>query len=271
MLFRNPVIITGLPRSGTTKTQFILTKLRNTVIFNELYLYLVGKDIFRGLIRTKIDKCCSFKKDRLPWGWSLQAGIHLPQSQREKLKLLVNNEKVFITEVYRSFGKLRLYGDKAPEYLFHIPHLVQKYNPKFILLVRDVRDCICSSILNWRKWHDKVSLDSHRWMHPRVEEAEKYFLSYLHAELEYFSMMKEQGVFVIKCEEMVRSNTAMISSLARFLDVDFDELNTLCSHYLSEKYSKRWPEMFPRGMKLAAETRKLVEEINEVTQVFQTV
>jgi len=265
MLFRNPVIITGLPRSGTTKTQFILTKLRNTVIFNELYLYLVGKDSFRGLIRTKIDECCRFKEDRLPWAWTLQAAIHLPRSQREKLKLLVNNERVFITEMYKSFGKLRLYGDKAPEYLFHIPYLVQKYNPKFILLLRDVRDCICSSILNWRKWYDKVPLDSHPWMHPRVEEAEKYFLSYLETELEYWSMMKGR-LFVIRCEEMVKSNTAMISSLAKFLDVDANELNSICSRYLSEKYPRRWLEMFPGGMKLSTETLELQGEIIKLSE-----
>jgi len=266
MLFRNPVIITGLPRSGTTKTQFILTKLRRTVIFNELYLYLVGKESFRGLIRTKIDECCRFKEDRLPWAWTLQAAIHLPRAQREKLKFLVNNEEVFITEVYRSFGKLRLYGDKAPEYLFHIPYLVQKYNPKFILLLRDVQDCICSSILNWRKWHDKVPLDSHSWMHSRVEEAEKYFLSYLEAELEYFNVMKEQGLFIIKCEEMVKGNTTMISSLAKFLDVDANELNSICSRYLSEKYPRRWPEMFPKGMKLSVKTKELIDTITSELQ-----
>jgi len=268
MLFRNPVIITGLPRSGTTKIQFILTKLINVVIFNELYLYLVGKEEYRGLIKKKIDGL-SFKNDAQ--NWSIRAAMYLPQSQRERLKLLVNNEQKFITGVYRSFGMPLLYGDKAPEYLFHIPYLVQKYNPKFILLVRDIRDCICSSILNWRKWRDKVPLSFHPWMRPGVEEAEKYFLSYLKVELEYFYIMKEQGVFVIRCEEMVRSNTVMISSLARFLEVDFNELNSICSHYLSEKYPRRWSEMFPGGMKLAVETRKLVEEINKVTSEFQTV
>jgi len=265
--FKEPIIILGLPRSGTTIIQYILTKLKNSIIFNEFLLYLLDlNDYYYNLVKQKINSCLNIKEDFM--NWSRNAAIYLDEDERKYLKnSLINlrEKKKFIDLVYSKFGQIKLYGDKAPEYLFHIKYLLDNFEPKFILIYRDIRDCICSSILNYYKWKNKVNIKHHLWMQPNIKEAEKFYLNYLKA-LDSIKLIKKDKLFIIKCEEFVKKNKKLIRALSEYLNVSYIELNDICDKYLIEKYYTKWDKIIPLINKmLSIETLNYLKKWNYET------
>lgn len=131
--------------------------------------------------------------------WFRSCGSYTPAAVFEALMRLVLSVPP---------GSARIWGDKSPAYIRHVPLLLEHFpDARIIHIVRDVRDCSLSAHKAWGK---SLLRTAQRWQDDVSKCQADGRL--------YRSRFKE-----IRYEDLLQDPRASLSSLCAFVNIDFDE------------------------------------------------
>lgn len=250
-----PVIITGQERSGTTLLRNLCNAHPDMALTMEFGNFLeLGNSLreYSAFIRKqqKINRHRSF----LVQGAREQIWFEIFKSRRfvrRYLKKLteLNCDIVDVEAVdetlKRIFSQATIVGDKLPYYIRRMDKLVGQPNLKKIVIYRDCRDVVSSTLqmvrTHWSKREFTKDIDSaekvaKRWV-SAIEQMETY----------------QEELYIIRYEDMISNPAQSIERLSRFLEIK------------SEGFPKEMIEN--RGEKRYLEflTRKELEIIDEIS------
>lgn len=243
MELRHPIMIVGVPRSGTSLLTATLNNHPNLYISPEshYFFYVWGnRKIFGDLNKSQ-----NFEK-LLPYFESLKyigsgwANTEIDTSTlRDKFfeleeKSYENLFLVFMELLAREKNK-KIFGEKTPLHLYFLPTILRFYNNvKIIHVVRDAR-AVVSSLLgtNWGKdliiyslfWKNCIGL------------------------IQKFKNAAQGNILEIKFEEMVEKPTKILSEICEFLEVPYFSsiLDVQYINTSSENAKKSYTKGFDRN------------------------
>ena len=216
-----PVIITGHERSGTTLLRNLCNAHPDMTLTMEFGNFLeLGKSLreYTAFIRKqqKINRHRSF----LVQGAREQIWFEKFKSRRFVLRYLkklsdlnrdvVDAEAVDVT-LKRIFSQTSVAGDKLPYYIWRLDELVGQPNLIKIVIYRDCRDVVSSTLqmvrTRWSKREFTKDIDSaekvaKRWVRA-IEQMEKY----------------QEELYIVRYEDMISNPAKSIDRLSKFLKI----------------------------------------------------
>lgn len=220
-----PVILVGLPRSGSSFLSDILSQIDDWYVFDDLYLYREAKAI-------GADKGClsEAQLDRLLYflGWQIRARIQFGtfsvpnmsmedvDAMDEALRTLYKNERVTWSELLEEW-MLRLahnqgcrrWGYKAPQDFLHTDILNSAFpGLKYIFIQRDPR----AMMRSLKYVHDNDG--NPKQYHPLV------YSLYWKSCAQKMAVMREQGdeFLLVRFEDLISRTADVAEDIAAFLD-----------------------------------------------------
>lgn len=199
-----PIFLFGVGRSGTTLLQTIINAhpkmgmLPENHFLLNFYLPTIGPNA------KSFDSKLPFQDEEF---------CRIPKEIRNLLKEKKFNSSIdFYSDILEKFALLndfQLVGDKDPEHINYLPHLIREFpRAKFIHIVRDPRDVILSRKKS--DWGKKYPILWH------IVEYKHQFLK-----AQNFSTNNKQ-FFQIKYEDLLVYPEETLKTLCNFLQVDFD-------------------------------------------------
>jgi hypothetical protein len=224
-----PVVIVGLPRSGSSYLSHVMSCLNDWFVFDDLYLYRKAVSIGAEgpLSRDHLEQLVFFL------GWQIRARL---QFDRDFLALRCTRDEVdrmdealletFTDEVVEWHELLeewlvRLalrhgcsrWGYKAPQDFMHMPMLAKLFpGVRFVLLVRDPRNNMASA--KYVSGEDGDPRHFHPLIHARYWKMAQS-LTFQHAE------GLNLPLHVVRFEDLVADPDGSARDIARFLGADF--------------------------------------------------
>lgn len=207
-----PIFITGMPRSGTTLIQTILSTNKKVYTIPETHIFNKGRRVFKNKVRIHDILISNIKV------WRQLFKSNLP-------KFIFKDEKSLITKFHLSLTKktsfsYKYYIEKTPSHLSYVP-LIRKHikDAKFIFVVRNMNNNLKSFDKLANTWNkDKItSLRTEqecRWI------SENYKI---------FNYYNSVDSFIINYDELTNAETSIkiIQKLEKFVgfSVKSDEHN----------------------------------------------
>ena len=205
-------IIVGAPRSGTTLLRLMLDSHPDLAIPPETWFLALAEPETRFGLEYHhgfLSAVTQYPPDSPGW---LDFGISVQQFD----EALAQVEPFDVAEGFRTFYRLYAarmkkprWGDKTPGYVLHIKTIQQLLpESRFIHIVRDGRD-VC---LSWRK----------TWFRPSND-----FATVVQHWREWVLAGRRQGeghpgYMEIRYEDLVAEPAAVLQSVCRFIDLEFD-------------------------------------------------
>lgn len=228
----NPLIIAGMPRSGTTLLQRLCyhhPQMRVTKEFGNFgfigdplssYMRRTAKRIQEingrwrilgtpGQLPTALVKKLRFR--------GLNHAANLRLAMAHLFRLARNGSgpvtlPALVAEARTIDPETRVVGDKLPQYIFMMNRLVEVEGLRRLVIYRDCRDVTSSYLLMARtKWSDRP------WIHD-TDTAEKIARNWVHA-IEIMECHADH-LFMIRYEDLVGDPPSEMRRLAEWLDVD---------------------------------------------------
>jgi hypothetical protein len=231
----SPVIVVGMPRSGSTLLTRILNESSELFMVNDFYFLqyvdsinrldtknletgkILAKDIVQR-IQARIER-----KDSP----ELECGLYFSAEDEQKLKKFIRNQLNLekstwydLLEQIMSFSASLLgktsWGYNTPQDYLHISRLKRHFpDAKFIYMMRDPRAVLCSyKYVKSNGYHE-----TNRY-HPILQG-----LAWRTA-IRSFLQQKSQGnCLLIRYEDLIANTNTELSRLSRFLGCNFSQLN----------------------------------------------
>jgi hypothetical protein len=231
----SPVIVVGMPRSGSTLLTRILNESSELFIVNDFYFLqyvdsinrldtknletgkILAKDIVRR-IQARIER-----KDSP----ELECGLYFSGEDEQKLKKFIRNQLNLekstwydLLEQIMSFSASLLgkksWGYNTPQDYLHIPRLKRHFpNAKFIYMMRDPR-----AVLRSYKYVKSNGYHETNRYHPILQG-----LAWRTA-IQSFLQQKSQGnCILIRYEDLIANTNTELSRLSKFLGCNFSQIN----------------------------------------------
>lgn len=214
--FSGPIFVVGLPRSGTkllrdllnqhpdigmpnVESQFLPYWSKNWASFSDLSIR-VNFNLFYG------------KVIQLPYFVSSNKEHDIISADEwfgkcNSYDIAGVFEALIRHDVDASRNSNKIWGDKTPSYIIHIPFLKSIFpNAKFIHIVRDVRDYSLSSKKTWGKNMVRATV---RW-HDRLATFQKYLSLY------------PNDILELKYENLIDDHEKELRQVCKFLSLSFD-------------------------------------------------
>lgn len=232
-----PVIVVGLPRSGSSYLAHVLSCLEGWFIFDDLYPYQKAATVGLSSAYDLSQDSEGLKKFVNQLSWQLWAKIKYEENfQVPDLSLEdpFEMEAALLTAIQTAgpmtwpqvleewmmrltlYGKKRRWGYKTPQDFMHMDELATIFpGAKFIYILRDPRKMM-RSFKNLPRVKTNGNQDGEsRQYHPAV-----YSLYWKNAyeKVQAFQKKGSAPVEVVKFEDLVRSPQAVAERLAQFLD-----------------------------------------------------
>lgn len=237
-----PVIVVGLPRSGSSYLAHVLSCLDNWFIFDDLYPYQKAATlgISSSFDLSKDPECLQKFVNQLSWQlWAkikFEENFQVPNlSLEDPFEMEAALLETFQADTFDKttpltwprvleewmmrltiHGQKRRWGYKTPQDFMHMDELAQIFpGAKFIYILRDPRKMMRSFKNLPRVKTDGRQDGESRQYHPAV-----YALYWKNA-YEKVNAFQQKGtapVEVVKFEDLVRSPEAVAKRLANFLD-----------------------------------------------------
>jgi len=215
--FTGPVFLVGMPRSGTKLLRVLLGQHpRAGMLHSETNFlpYLVGKwDQFGDL--SKYPNFCKFHRTVMAFPYFIyrqREGTLIPKRTWFELCKTYDPAGVFEALIRHDakveFGSAKIWGDKSPSYIAHLPLLKELFpDARFIHITRDVRD-YCLSIN--KAWGKNIIRAAQRWADSidKIREDSRKF---------------PQDYFEVKYEHLIEDPEHWIRRICTFLDIEFDD------------------------------------------------
>jgi hypothetical protein len=223
------LLITGSFRSGTSMLAQILNEHSQVVIANESFFFYDKKELdikLQMAIENKIES------GEVGPGWLLEK---MPKYKEFievcKQNMPLNHEQFMNLHIKYSEKRPIYYGDKLPEYVFHLKKIVKKWRPKIIFCLRDPRDVTLSQLKNYKKLMEKYGrIGNHWWAKPNIDAVfkDKNWYDYVSTwdklkrklKIEYYEFRYE--TFLTKTE-------LVVEEIAQFLGIRKDELSEIAT------------------------------------------
>lgn len=210
------LLIGGHVRSGTTLVRQLCNAHPDMAITHELRCFAAPEESYGAHARYILDDCLKRAK-RLPH--EAIPRFRLTSRYLWRLRMHYDNraggvQAMAVEAALRDlFPGTRIVGDKTPLYVFHLARLVKKPQLSILVVVRDARDVVNSTLERVKNgrwgtyWHN---IDTHeavaqRWVRAMLE-TERH---------------REQ-VQVIRYEDLVREPANELNRLAAWLNVNAD-------------------------------------------------
>jgi len=212
-----PLIITGCPRSGTSRINLCLNAhpkiftTHESTCFNNWNNKKFGKWLGKKLI---IDK-------------NRQRYFNMKGLSAKRIgHLLINSSSSFTGRDYfklikRQVSSQYYLGDKNPyRYLIRLEELLRFHQGRGVIIIRDARGVITSSLTNFqqgkRAW----------WMKNNLQEIENIWLECMELTKE---LKKRTDTYVLKFEDLLTQGEKELRALSNFLDLTYNKkmLDTL--------------------------------------------
>lgn len=221
-----PVIVVGLPRSGSSFLAHTLSTLKDWYVFDDLMIYqkVQGLDIKGALTPVQLQKLVNLL------GWSVKARIKHQQNYLkpqctwedvDKMEAAVietfKDKDVYWNELLEEW-MMRLalhhgcshWGYKTPKDFMYMDHLLELFpGTRFVFIMRDPRKMMAS-----KKYVHAQDGDT-RDYHP-LAYANYWKIAY--TTVEKFKKQEKAEVFTIKFEDLVAEPEEWAEKLANFLD-----------------------------------------------------
>lgn len=228
----NPLIIAGMPRSGTTLLQRLCYLHPQMRVTKEFGNYSFVGDPLSSYMRDTVKRV-----NEINGRWRiLGTPGQLPTALLNKLRFrgvnhaanmrvvtahllrLARNGRgpvtlsALVAEARRRDSRTRVVGDKLPQYIFMMDRLVDLPGLLRLVIYRDCRDVASSYLLMTRtKWRDRP------WIRG-TDTAEKIARSWVQA-IEIMERYADR-LFTIRYEDLVADPSTELHRLAQWLDVD---------------------------------------------------
>lgn len=189
-----PIFIIGLPRSGSTITELILSTsktskqlLGESSLINYSLLNIYGDKFFNKTLQDNFEIDVGMLEEKI-------------LSNLENFNISSSNQNILI--------------DKSLENFFYVDLIIKIFpNAKFIVTERNISENIIGI-------YKKILLDI-PWAHS-ISEIIKYVKKYKII-IDFYKKKYQEKFFIIKLEELQNSNKKKISELFEFCDLDFND------------------------------------------------
>lgn len=209
LMLNSPIFIIGVPRSGTTLLRVLLDSHPNIACGPEAPWLARGAKSIKQLYRFMAEDTFGFIKN-----------FDVPP---EELQITFAN---FIDEIFLLYAKTKgktRWAEKTPDHALEIPFISKLFpEAKFIHIVRDVRDVVCSTAIlsDERKaisdWHSKnILMEDGVVVKNTIENAAIRWQSW-NKKIE-LSLKDVQYSMTIHYEEIVSNPEKILPSLMAFL------------------------------------------------------
>lgn len=251
--YRNHLIVSGAPRSGTTA----LTKLLNThpdvFVTNELGFYEdwfnVGK--WKNFIHTRewisfVENAEIFERHK--------ADVYCFRDYIISHHL--SGSKIYDwIEVYHN---PKVIGDKCPiAYVNRAPQLAHDFhNAKFLFVVRDGRDVISSQLRAYNKYPPGSPEHASHWMSPSIEQAQTLWIQVNSVLISVLNCINSNRVMLFRYEDAVFDIDGFCSQLSDFLELTVRPVEGVFVPTSVGSWRKEHPDMMGR---LNATFRSMLE------------
>ena len=234
----DPLIIAGMPRSGTTLLQrlcYLHPQMRVTKEF--------GNYSFIGDPLSSYMKRTVRRVNEINGRWRIHGTPgQLPTALLNKLRFKAANHAAnvrvatahllrlarngrgpvtlsdLVAEAQRRDSRTRVVGDKLPQYIFIMDQLVDLPGLLRLVIYRDCRDVTSSYLLMARtKWSDRP------WIRG-TDTAEKIAHNWVQA-IEIMERYADH-LFIVRYEDLVTDPSSELRRLAQWLDVDLSGFET---------------------------------------------
>lgn len=231
----SPVIVVGMPRSGSTLLTRILNEIPELFIVNDFYLlqYVESLNAFE-LINNELSKKISQEilsriKARIEREDSpeLECGLFFSQEQEQKLEDFVRNnltQKNYtwseLLEKIMSFaasllGK-KVWGYNTPQDYLNIDRLKKHFpNAKFIYMMRDPR----SVLRSYKNVRSNGYHDVNRY-HPVIQA-----LAWRVSIRSFIHKKDNKDYLLVRYEDLVSKSNTELDRISKFLSVNLPEID----------------------------------------------
>ena len=235
----NPVIIVGMPRSGSTIFTRLLNESPDLLVLNDFY-YLQHAESIEALVNTDQDisakliayirKMISIRIERAD-SKGIASGVNLSESQELAISDFIDNYSPDNSENWAtilqtimsqsvSSGENKMWGYNTPQDYLNIGLLQDKFpKAKFIFVMREPKS-VLASYRNVFKGVDNNN-DRRRY-HPILQS-----LAW-QASAKTFLKFKEENpnrFLLVRYEDLVNQTNTTLSEVGSFLDVSFPPLD----------------------------------------------
>jgi hypothetical protein len=226
-----PLIITGMPRSGTTLVQELCDNHPQMRVTKEFGNYLFVGESLIGYMRGTARRARRINGKWRPYGFRHEVPTTRLQTLRIRGANQIANGFAVMAHVLRiarsgtgpvtlsalvaaesGDGEMRVVGDKYPQYIFRMHQFVELPELLRLVIYRDCRD-VTSSFLkklradwknqSWIRSFDTVEKIARKWVEG-IEIMERHAGS----------------LFVVRYEALVSDTEAELRHIAEWLDVD---------------------------------------------------
>ena len=201
---KQPVFIVGCPRSGTTLMSVILDRHSQLAVTPETAFY---DEIAPQL--SPIDKC-DLRRVLGDWPRLPELGLSLDQVVRHcGISASPARLMSVLLESYAQDRQKSRCGEKTPQHLRHIPHILRDFpDAQILCLIRDGRDVALSlSAMPW--WRGDLRVAADTWL-GAVRLAEG------------FAAAHPTQFFAVRYERLVADPEAVVATVMRFLGLQFE-------------------------------------------------
>jgi hypothetical protein len=200
-MFKQPVFIVGVPRSGTTLLQSILCHSGQYFPIPETHFF---SRVAFGVPEKKINNAQKKKMLRI-----LKRKSKIDLDETELLRL--NSKKEIFEYIVGCYNKenLSTFLEKTPRHIFHYSEIMNYYSDaRFICMIREPRNTV-TSILS---------------MHPdKKKSVTRIALLYNKIADRILSISQNRNVFVIRYEDLVNEPEMTVSNVCNHLQIPYDQ------------------------------------------------
>lgn len=231
----SPIIVVGIPRSGSTLLTNILNKNPSLFIVNDFY-FLQYVDSVNGFDRTNNElskafsrEICNRIKARIEREDSpeLECGLYFSREDERKLEYLVEN--TFSDSSYTWYELLenimffsaellnkKIWGYNTPQDFLHIERLEQHFpKSKFIYMMRDPR----SLLLSYKNVTSNGYHETNRY-HPALQA-----LSWRTAMRSYLQKNHKDNCLLVRYEDLIANTNVELSRIGQFVGHEFPHID----------------------------------------------
>ena len=248
---KEPIIVIGSSRSGTTLLRLILTSHSDVTIPTEcgFFVWWYEKykdwsvDCFDNRLGTFLDDFFSSRKID---NWKLDRKSlekHIRRHKPGDYASLV--AEIYMYYMVSSNEKSRRWGDKNNHYLYNIKEIKEMF-PKahFVHIIRDGRD-VAASYMKLNKANIQAKYAPN--LPSEIEEIAERWASNLKTIRQSFSVFEWDRVLEVRYEDLVTKPERVVGRICKFLGLKFEK--QMLEFYKENKEKKLVPDGFMKWKK----------------------